>query len=195
MATPAAAPFMAPAAMAAFGPLEGLLQTVNTSPYFIGLMMLTMNLGARFLSLEITKGQEQFLSHPLVRRFLIFVIFFMATRNVWVAFWMSIIMILIIGYLFNENSSLCLFRGGLPGSSCSIAQAEGFVASSTQPSASAPATQQQQGLSPEENNILQMLLAKQSRLTASAPKGTEETHPSALYSMYKTNVEKIKQLF
>ena len=56
--------------------VDVFLNNFNTSPYFIGLMMLTMNLGSRFLSLEMSKGQEAFFAHPWVRRFLIFVVFF-----------------------------------------------------------------------------------------------------------------------
>jgi len=107
------------AGVAALGPLDSLLGAFNTNPYFIGLMMLILNLGGRFLAMEITKGQEYFLSHPIVRRTLIFVVLFIATRNVVIAFWLWLAIIVLLGYLFNENSALCVFgRRGLPGSSC-----------------------------------------------------------------------------
>ena len=38
-------------------PLDILMSGVNSNPYFIGLMMLLLNLGGRFLSLEISKEQ------------------------------------------------------------------------------------------------------------------------------------------
>ena len=107
------------AGVAALGPLDSLLGAFNTNPYFIGLMMLILNLGGRFLAMEITKGQEYFLSHPIIRRTLIFVVLFIATRNVVIAFWLWLAIIVLLGYLFNENSALCVFgRRGLPGSSC-----------------------------------------------------------------------------
>ena len=81
--------------------------------------MLILNLGGRFLAMEVTKGQEYFLSHPIIRRTLIFVVLFIATRNIVIAFWLWLAIIVLLGYLFNENSSLCVFgRRGLPGSSC-----------------------------------------------------------------------------
>lgn len=198
MATPAFA--MIPGAMTQIpelGIFESLLNTLNTSPYFIGIMMLTMNLGARFLSLEVTKGQEQFLSHPWVRRFLIFVVFFIGTRNIWVAFWLALIVILLLGYLLNENSSLCLFRGGLPGSSCA---GDGYsdygmeiMNSGNEGQRAPPAAP---GLTPEEADILQKLLAKQARMTAAAaPKKPVETPPSKLYSLYKENLDRVQSLF
>jgi hypothetical protein len=107
------------AAAAKLGPVDSLLAAFNTNPYFIGMMMLILNLGGRFLAMEITKGQEQFLSHPFVRRGLIFVVLFIATRNIVIAFWLWLAIILSLGYLFNENSAFCVLgRGGVAGSKC-----------------------------------------------------------------------------
>ncbi len=101
------------------GPIDTALAAFNTNPYFIGLMMLILNLGGRFLAMEVTKGQEYFLSHPIVRRTLIFVVLFIATRNIVIAFWLWLAIIVLLGYLFNENSALCVFgRRGMPGSTC-----------------------------------------------------------------------------
>lgn len=106
--------------MAALSPVDGILQIFNTNPYFIGLTMLLLNLGGRFLTLDITKKQEQILQHPWTRRILIFIVIFMGTRNIWVAFWSTVFVVLVLGYLFNENSALCIFgQGGAKGSSCS----------------------------------------------------------------------------
>jgi hypothetical protein len=117
-----AIPGAAFAAAAKLGPVDSLLAAFNTNPYFIGLMMLLLNLGGRFLALEVTKGQEQFLSQPLVRRGLIFVVLFIATRNVVIAFWLWLAIILSLGYLFNENSAFCVFgKGGRAGSTCAAA--------------------------------------------------------------------------
>lgn len=204
------------------GAFDVVLNGINTSPYIIGSMMLMMNLGARFLSLEITKGQEQFLSHPWVRRFLIFVIFFIGTRNVWVAFWMALTVILLMGYLFNENSSLCLFRGGLPGAACTAqgsAIKEGFHAEDGDASLGAshvagrthgdtthmaaegsdqkPQQPTPNSLTPEEQEILHKLLAKQQKASASASPVAATAHatPPDLYEVYQRNLEKIKSMF
>ncbi len=178
--------------------LEVFMNNFNTSPYFIGFMMLTMNLGSRFLALEMSKGQEAFFSHPWVRRFLIFVVFFIGTRNIWVAFWMALVSILLLGYLFNENSSLCIFKGGLPGAACTKPDAalvheqkgtqgqqkEGF--SSSQPLAP--------GLTPEEMAIYKQLSEKVARVQAVAPAPAPEKKPD-LYGAYKNNIESVKKLF
>lgn len=96
----------APVAAEVLNPIEILIASFNTNPYFIGLMMLFMNLGGRFLAMEVTKGQEKFFQNQWVRRLLIFTVIFIATRNIFVAFWLSLAVILVVGMLFNENSAL-----------------------------------------------------------------------------------------
>ena len=143
-------------------PFEQAVFSLNSNPYFIGTMMLLLNLGGRFIAMEMTKSQEQFFQNPWVRRLLIFTVLFVGTRNVIVAFWMSIIIILLIGYLFNENSSLCLFNLGTEGSSCStnsIQSPAGPVPSIPQPPGSPLA-----GLTPEETEIYKRLHDKQARM-------------------------------
>ena len=146
MSLPAALTSQALTAITAISPLENFLQIFNTNPYFIGLMMLILNLGGRFISLEVTKKQEQFLQLPWVRRVLIFTVLFVATRNIWVAFWATVTVVLFLGYLFNENSALCIFGdGGRSGSKCSDAPKPG------------------EEMTPEEKEILQRLSSKAQR--------------------------------
>jgi hypothetical protein len=156
-------------------PFELAVMSVNTSPVFTGLMMLCMNLGGRFLPFEISKAQEAILQHPYFRRFMIFVLLFMATRNVVIAFWMSIIVISCIGYFFNENSSLCMWKGGVDGSTCS----EGF--------------ENIPDLTPEEHDILNKLREKEAKIIGARsvqlkPVGKVEA-PS---EKYKKNMDVVK---
>jgi hypothetical protein len=148
MSVPAAAMGnMAVSSAMSLSPIDLFLQSFNNNPYFIGIMMLLLNLGGRFISLEVTKQQEQFLQRPWVRRLLIFTVLFVATRNLWVAFWATVIAILLLGYLFNENSALCLFgSGGNQGSTCSKEGGD-----------------KKDEMTPEEKEILQRLSAKAQR--------------------------------
>jgi hypothetical protein len=149
MSLPAAMSAQGLTAMAPINPIDAFLQIFNSNPYFIGIMMLILNLGGRFISLEVTKKQEQFLQLPWVRRGLIFTVLFVATRNIWVAFWATLTVILFLGYLFNENSALCIFgQGGKAGSKCDGGQ-DGLKPG--------------EEMTPEEKEILQRLSAKAQR--------------------------------
>ena len=106
-------PAMVSATITSMNPMDVIMGSVNSNPYFIGIMMLLLNLGGRYLSLEITKEQEKFLSQPAVRRFFLFAVIFVATRNIVIAAGLAIIVIVILGYLFNENSEFCLWHSCL----------------------------------------------------------------------------------
>ena len=162
MSVPAAAMSnMAASSAMALSPIDAFLHTFNNSPYFVGIMMLLLNLGGRFISLEVTKQQEQFLQRPWVRRVLIFTVLFVATRNLWVAFWATVIAILLLGYLFNENSALCIFgSGGASGSKCS----------NIKPG---------EDLTPEEKEILQRLMGKQQKYQQAAANTINSSDKSA----------------
>ena len=157
MSLPATMSAQALTAMVPINPIDGFLQIFNSNPYFIGIMMLILNLGGRFISLEVTKKQEQFLQLPWVRRGLIFTVLFVATRNIWVAFWATLTVILFLGYLFNENSALCIFgQGGKVGSKCDGGQ---------------DILKPGDEMTPEEKEILQRLSAKAQRYQISGGGG------------------------
>jgi hypothetical protein len=167
--------------MAVVNPLDVLMTSINTNPYLIGIMMLLLNLGGRFLSLEISKEQEKFLSQPMVRRFFLFAVLFVATRNIIIAAALAFVVILILGYLFNENSSLCLWK------SCV-----------SEPMTNPP-EQSFVGLTPEEAMILKRLQDKQmAAQSAEAQKkeGGEETkQPPTAASVYQQAITNLKKLF
>lgn len=89
-------------------PLSSAILMVNSNPYIIGLFMLLLNLGGRFLSLELTKKQEAFLQAPWIRPLLFFTVIFIATRNLVVAFWVTILFFFVIWIVANENSPYCM---------------------------------------------------------------------------------------
>lgn len=170
----------------AMGPLDAAILSLNSNPYFIGTMMLLLNLGGRFISLEISKSQEQFFQNPWIRRMLIFTVLFVGTRNVMVAFWMTLFIILCIGYLFNENSSLCLFHLGQPGSSCADGPTESQVQAQMTPAT--PFT-------PEEGEIYRRLNEKQMRFAAMQRQETTRTPttmPKSLSDVYWQNYTLMK---
>jgi hypothetical protein len=172
MSAAVALPAAGIAAMATINPMDVLMQTINTSPYFVGIMMLLLNLGGRFLALEISKDQEKFLSQPWIRRFFLFAVLFVATRNLVIAAGLTIIMILILGYLFNENSELCIWRP---------CHTDAFT--------DAAAPQPQNPLTQTEQVILKMLQDKQA---AGAIAPTQPPPPVSATALYNTTLSMMK---
>ena len=155
------------------GPFEEMVTKIASSPYMIAAAIFLINIGGRFLPFEITKGQEKFLNAQWFRRFIIFVIFFIATRNLIIAGWLSIVMILCIGYLFNENSSLYIFGKGSPSSSL-------------------PTEGDKYALTAEEQMILKSL---QEKLSKSKPAEAEpiviKNRANEIYNKYTNTLKKL----
>jgi hypothetical protein len=89
-------------------PLSSAILFINTNPYIIGCFMLILNLGGRFLSMELTKKQEEFLSASWLRPALFFTVVFIATRNIAAAFWVTLLFFAIIWVIANEKSPYCM---------------------------------------------------------------------------------------
>ena len=89
-------------------PLSTAIMTFNTNPYLIGVFMILMNLGGRFLSLELTKKQEAIFQSSWIRPFIFFTVVFMATRNIVVAFWITLLLFFVLWVVANENSPFCM---------------------------------------------------------------------------------------
>lgn len=82
--------------------------SLNTSKYFAGIMILFLNLGSKYLALELTENQEQILSNKIIRRVMIFTVVFVSTRDIWVSLITTAIFIVLVSGLFNENSKYCI---------------------------------------------------------------------------------------
>jgi len=173
MSLPGLAAYPILSSIASLSPIDAILSVFNGNLYFIGIMMLILNLGGRFIVMEVSKDQELFFQHPWVRRCLIFVVLFVATRNIAISFWLTIAVVLTLGYLFNENSALCMFgKGGAAGASC--AADEKGVAGAPAPT--------QTGMTPEEKDIYRRLNEKKERYDQATAKEKEAAAKKSKYA-------------
>lgn len=86
------------------------IHDVNMNPYILGLAYIILNLGGRFMVMSVTPMQEAFLQNIVFRPLLLFAIMFIGTRNIVVAFWLTLLVIFCLHYLLNENSSWYLLQ-------------------------------------------------------------------------------------
>jgi hypothetical protein len=84
------------------------LSDLNNNKYFTGIMMIILNLGSRFLIMELSESQEQLLSNKIIRRFVVFTVVFIATKDIYVSLVITSIFIILVSGLFNENSKYCI---------------------------------------------------------------------------------------
>jgi hypothetical protein len=92
-------------------PLNNLLnvtKVLNDNKFFAGIIMLIMNIGSKYINVELSKSQENYIKYSLGRQLIIFSILWVGTRDVFISLIMTILFILFADYLFNENSYYCV---------------------------------------------------------------------------------------
>jgi hypothetical protein len=60
-------------------------EAINDNKYFMGIAMLLLNIGSKYIVMDISDSQEAFLKNTIMRRLTIFSLFYVATRDVLVA--------------------------------------------------------------------------------------------------------------
>lgn len=93
--------------------IQDSLNSLNNSKFVLGIMMLLLNIGSRYIELGFTKTQEQALRNGLGRELLIFAIVFMATHDIITSTLMTASFIILSDYLFNEKSRFCVLPARL----------------------------------------------------------------------------------
>lgn len=81
---------------------------LSSNKYILGLMILLINLGARYIGNELNEFSHKVLNHKFARRFLIFLVIWMGSRDLLVAFIITSGFIVISNTLLNENSQFCI---------------------------------------------------------------------------------------
>ena len=81
---------------------------LNTSPFFYAIVMLLLNLGSKYVDIELPDEHKEFLSNNITRRVVIFTIVFMATRDIITSLIVTCLFIILIFNLLNKKSKYCL---------------------------------------------------------------------------------------
>ena len=84
------------------------IQLMNSSKIFAGLIVITLNIASRFVTIKLSKSIESYLKYTLSRDVLVFCIVWMGSREIYVALTFTILFTFIMDYLLNEESSYCI---------------------------------------------------------------------------------------
>ena len=58
---------------------------LNNSKFFAGLVMIMLNIGSKYVTIELSKSQEAYLKNSVGRQILIFAISWMGSRDILIA--------------------------------------------------------------------------------------------------------------
>ena len=89
----------------------GILNTVNTlnsSKYFTGIMMILLNIGSRFVEIRLSDSMESFIKYNIAREMLIFTIAWMGTRDIIVSLILTASFVVLSEFLLNHKSNYCV---------------------------------------------------------------------------------------
>ena len=84
------------------------LKALNNSKFFAGVVMIMLNIGSKYVTIELSKSQEEYLKNKIGRQILIFAISWMGSRDILIALALTAIFTVLTDHLFNEQSTLCI---------------------------------------------------------------------------------------
>lgn len=84
------------------------LKSINNSKLLVGISLLLINVGSKYVEMNFSKTQEEALRNGLGRELLIFAMLFMGTHDIVISILMTAAFIVLSNYLFNENCRFCI---------------------------------------------------------------------------------------
>ena len=84
------------------------IMTLNNSKYFAGIVMIMLNLGSRFITIEFSESQKALMQNSLIRQLLIFSVAWMGTRDIYTALVLTAVFTILADHLLNESSKFCI---------------------------------------------------------------------------------------
>lgn len=84
------------------------VKIMNSSKMFAGLVVITLNIASRFVTIKLSKTMESYLKFTFSRDVLVFCIVWMGSRDVYIAAGFTILFTFIMDFLLNEESTYCI---------------------------------------------------------------------------------------
>lgn len=81
---------------------------LNSSKFFAGIIMILLNIGSKFITVEFSKSTEEYLKYTLSKQILIFAMAWMASRDIYTALIITAVFVILSENLFNEESQFCI---------------------------------------------------------------------------------------
>lgn len=88
--------------------IHNRVMSLNNSKFFAGVIMILLNIGSKYITIELSKNQEQYFKHYVSRILLLFAISWMGTHDIYTSLILTSSFIIMTEYLFNEESSFCV---------------------------------------------------------------------------------------
>ena len=104
---------------------------LNNSLFFAGIVMLMLNIGARYIELKLDPSTENFLKTALTKEVLVFSVAWMGTRDLILALVLTAVFVVLADYGLNANSRYCIMPERYRAMAESVAMCNGHAPSAT----------------------------------------------------------------
>ena len=81
---------------------------LNNSKFFAGVVMILLNVGSKFISIQFSKSTEEYMKFSLSKQILVFAMAWMGTRDIYAALGLTAVFTILSEHLFNEESTMCI---------------------------------------------------------------------------------------
>jgi hypothetical protein len=88
--------------------INNAINSLNSSTFFAGIMMICLNIGSRYIQLNLDESTESYIKYALTKEILVFTISWMATRNIYTALVLTAVFVVLADFVLNEKSNYCL---------------------------------------------------------------------------------------
>lgn len=85
-----------------------MLDLVNTNKFFIGLMMIMLNIGSKYVTIQTSKSMEQYMKMSISKQMLVFSMCFLGTRCIITSILLTAGFVILSDHVFNEESDYCV---------------------------------------------------------------------------------------
>jgi hypothetical protein len=91
-----------------FGSLNYHILQLNSSKFFAGVIMILLNVGAKFITIQFSKSTEEYMKNTISKQILVFAMAWMGTRDIYAALGLTAVFTILSDFLFNEESAMCI---------------------------------------------------------------------------------------
>tara|TARA_B100001540_G_C15713500_1_gene599688 strand:- start:771 stop:1181 length:411 start_codon:yes stop_codon:yes gene_type:complete len=91
-----------------FKKTQKFLKPLSNNKFLLGLSLIIINIGSKYIEMNLTDSQEELIRKYVGREILIFSIVFLGTKDVIISILMTAAFIILSSFILHEESSFCI---------------------------------------------------------------------------------------
>lgn len=91
-----------------FYAFNNYVKQLDNSKLFAGIIMILLNVGSKFITIQFSKSTEEYLKMSLSKQILVFAMAWMGTREIYPSLMLTAAFAVLSEHLFNEESDYCI---------------------------------------------------------------------------------------